>query len=199
MSTGRVGGAAHPSGREFQTLLERVAGLATGLAILLLSGYALATTQLFALGTPLVLALSLLSFVFAVATNRFQMRVDDPRVLVWFVLVSGILVSALFDSGMAPLNSAVSMVAFVTSGFLLTFVFDRHTFFEYSLRWMDWITLIGVAATSVIVLLGADAPLGLVENRNGVTYVNGYVFFLIQKLQQVFFLHHCLEWLNCAA
>lgn len=155
-------------------------GRVFGLAVLLLSGYALSTTRLFTLGPVLALGLCVLLLAFGLGTHRLHSRSDDPRIWVWMVLILGILVSAVFDKGQSPLMSALGLATFVTSGFLLTLMIDRHTFLRGSIVAMDWIALIGIAATVAVVYGGLDLPLSRIENSNGVTYINGYVFFLIE-------------------
>ena len=155
-------------------------GGAIGLAVLLLSGYALSTTRLFTFGPWLALGLCLLLLAFGLGTHRLHSRPDDPRIWVWMVLIFGILVSAVFDKGHSPLKSALGLAAFVTCGFFLTLMIDRHTFLRRSIAAMDWIALIGIAATVAVVYGGLHLPLSGIENSNGVTYLNGYVFFLIE-------------------
>lgn len=157
-----------------------IGGSSVGLGVLLLSGYALSTTTQFTFAVPLALGLSGVLLVLLLSRGRFGMRLGDPRLWVWLLLVVGILVSAIFDKGGSPLKSAFGLLAIITCALLLTLAISRQAFVAGFIFAMDWIAVVGSVATVAIVYGGLQLPLTLIENRNGVTYLNGYIFFLIE-------------------
>lgn len=154
-------------------------GFLLGSCVLLLSGYALSTTPAFALEVPIALAMC--GPLLLVLLHRGAPTIDlrEPRYWVWFALTVGTLLSAFFDRGGSPLNSALGLSAFITCALLLTIAVPWQSFLSAFIRAMDWIAAIGVAATVAIVYGGLRLPLSTVVNDNQVAYLNGYLFFLV--------------------
>lgn len=176
----RATGAARPRLSRTSTC-GTILGVLIVVAVIIRSGYALATVPAFPSTNFLVGILALGGSAFAVLRTDRRLTVPESAAY-WFLLafmIAPVLSGAI--NGRTSMRATLASVLTVVAAYSISRAVSVQTFAKWWVGTSVVLVAIALAAHVVFVWNGAVFPGEVVTNSNGARYFNGLVVFLLER------------------
>lgn len=157
--------------------------LLISLAVIYNSGYALITLEeniAIMLIVPATFATSCF-LIFKVGFRGFSI---DASLVVLFIMLSGLLLSLIYNSDFSVINSYLRFIFVISLGYTISQLVKFETFINIFTNIIKLVSLVSLIFYIGINFLNINLPLSTITNTNGVNYLNGYIYFIMEHVPE---------------